>query len=133
MKRIITIVLFGIFIISIAVFAAYGKQIRDYYSPHVDATTVNERIFSNGMFYMVLLSSCLHEDEDGNVYAYILEENSDSGEKAYYVKKVEVLAAEVEGKYTALMRIPEYDALYVSSYDKELKEGDRVVIERIVY
>lgn len=133
MKRIIAGVLFVIFIISIVAFAAYGKQIRDFNSAHVAVTTISERLLSNGIFAQVLLSSCIYEDSDGTKYAYIVEENSDFGERAYYAKRVELDIGNVDGDYIELISINEETAMYISSSDRDFTEGDRVVIERIVY
>ncbi|NLC19093.1 MAG: hypothetical protein GX757_07700 [Clostridiales bacterium] len=133
MKKIITLLLFGIFALSISIFTSFGKRIRDYYSAHVDVTNISERILSNGIYAQVLLSSCLYEDDDGSIYAYIVEEKTDSGERAYYSRKVEVITGVVDGEYTEIINVPDFNALFICSFTSDFTEGERVIIEKIVY
>jgi hypothetical protein len=132
MKRIITFISFGIFIISIIAFARFGKQIRDLYSPHVDVIPITEHIFPSGMYAQVVRSSCISASDEGTADAYILEEKTDTGERAYYAKKIEVSVGESDEKYTELRKVTDFTALYISSSDRALTDGKRVVIERIV-
>lgn len=133
MKKIITVILFGIFTLSILVFSIFGETVRNHYSPAVKVMTVKQYLFPDGAYTLTAVAnSCVTTSEDGVSTAYIIEERTDAGEKAFYAKKVEVNIGIVDDRATEIWGIDDLSALFICYSDRELSDGKRVVLDGIL-
>lgn len=133
MKKICTIILFGIFTLSILLFSIFGEAVRNHFSPAVKVMAVNQYIFSDGSYTMTAVAnSCVTMSEDGVSTAYIIEERSDAGEKAFYAKKVEINIGIVDDRAAEIWGFDDLRALFICNSDRELSDGKRVVLDGIL-
>ncbi len=132
MKRKITFILFGIFALSIILFSVFGEEIRNYYSPHVKVMPFIEYIFPDGAYTLsALANSCITVDEEGISTAYIVEEKASEGERAFYIKRVEIKTGNSDDKHTEIRGFSDFKALFVVFTDRTLVDGKRVVLDGI--
>ena len=133
MKRILTVILFCLFALTIIFFLYFGKTIRDYNSPHVEVMAPITYMFPDGSICMAALSnSCFSTGGDGINVAYMIEEKSDSGEKAYYAKQIEVILGQSDDRCTEVKKAPMLSALFICDTSRDITDGERVVINKII-
>jgi hypothetical protein len=132
MKKKLTYVILGLFILSIIFFSGFGKAIRDYYSPHVTVMSPVYYTFADGTIVgAALVNSCFYE-VDSETMAYIIEERTDTGERAYHAKMIRVILGRSDEKCTEVKKSEKYEAMYICESDRNFLDGDRVVIEKII-
>lgn len=133
MRKKLTLIIFSIFVCFITFFYIFGEEIRDHYSPHVEVMPPLTYIFPDGsMSLVVLKNSCFSTDDEGKTTAYIVEENNASGEKAFYAKKIELIVGKSDENCSEIKKSPIFNTMFISSTDRNITDGDRVVIDRIV-
>lgn len=141
MNKKITIIFTVIFTLSILASVVFGKTIRDALSPQVVVMSPVFYTFSDGSVTVTGLSSqCFHststptdgDTEAPQAIAFIVEKRNDTGEEAYFAKKVDVTKGKSDGICTELLKSSQMSAMYICSADKTLEDGDRVVIFKII-
>ncbi|MDF2539578.1 MAG: hypothetical protein K0S76_2599 [Herbinix sp.] len=132
MRKKISLIIFSLLIFLVTVFSIFGKRIRDNYSPHVEVMPPIIYTFPDGTASMVaLVNTCFSTNEEGITTAYIVEENSNSGEKAFYAKQIELTLGKSDGKYSDVRKASTLDALFIYHTDRKITDGERVVIDKI--
>ncbi|MBP3917740.1 MAG: hypothetical protein J6I50_01035 [Clostridia bacterium] len=141
MNKKITIIFTVIFTLSILASVVFGKTIRDALSPQVVVMSPVFYTFSDGSVTVTGLSSqCFHSTStpdngdagDIQTFALIVEKRNDTGEEAYFAKKIDVIKGKSDGICTELLKSSQMNAMYICSADKTLEDGDRVVIFKII-
>ncbi len=133
MRRKITFLFFCLLTLSVTFFSLLGKAIRDYYSPHVEVMAPISYLFPDGSITMAaLVNSCFIVEENGKTYAFLIEERSDSGESAYYTKKIELILGQSDDRYSEVKKAPILNALFICNTNQDLVDGERVVLHKIV-
>lgn len=133
MRKRISIILIIVYIVMITFFLTFGEKLRDYYSPHIEVMSPIMYTFPDGYISMVVLSNdCFFINEDGEITAFIIEEKTETGEQAYYAKKISVILGKSDDKCSEVIKAPTIEAMFICSSDGNISDGDRVVIERII-
>lgn len=131
MKKIFAIILSIIFSISILVASILGETIRDSLSPKVEVMSPVYYVFDDGQAIMSGLSSeCFFYTENGS-YAFVVEEKNDTGEKAYFAKKVAVVTGKSDNICTELVKSSHFNGMYICYTSTPIHDGERVVITKI--
>lgn len=107
------------------------QHLIDYattFSPHVEVMAPIMYMFPDGYFSMVALSnSCFSPDEDGITTAFIVEENSDTGEHAYFARKIQVILGRSDDKCSEIIKSTTVNAIFICSTDRKITDGDRLL------
>ena len=130
MKRIITVTVFFLFLASVAVFVAFGPQIRAALSPRIRyAYPVMEDV--DGQFLNAIPASALWTGEDGGSYVWRISRSDEFPEPAFVVGACPVeIVSEKGGKaYFSYGQLSTSDAVAVE-WDTGLREGMCVRPER---
>ena len=131
MNKKIVILFSAVFSLSIIFAYFWGGNVRDFLSARVEVMSPTFYAFADGKStFTGLSSSCFHTADTGT-YVFIVEEKNDTGEKAYFVRKIDVIAGRTDDRCTELLKSPDFNAIYVASADKSIDDGDRVVISKV--
>ena len=123
MKRTITIAIFLLFLVSVAVFMAFGPQIRAALSPEIRYEyPVMEDV--DGQFLNAIPASAVWIVEDGGTYVWRVSRSDEFPEPAFVVNACPVeIVSETGGKaYFGYGQLSTSDAVAVE-WEAELKEG----------
>ena len=97
MKRKITITIFFLFLASVAVFMAFGPQIRATLSPEVRYIYPDMQD-ADGRFYNAIPASSVWEGEDGGTYVWKVDRSDAFPEPAFVVNACPIeIEAEQDG------------------------------------
>ena len=88
-KRIVTVTVFILFLVSVAVFMAFGPQIRTALSPEIryEYPVMQE---SDGQLINAIPASAVWTDEDGESYAWRVSRSDEFPESTFVVNAVPV-------------------------------------------
>ena len=123
MKRKITITIFILFLLSVAVFMLFGPQIRAALSPQIRYTYPTYQDM-DGQMWNSLPASAVWEGEDGGTYVWKVSRSDEFPEPAFVVNACPI-QVEAEQDCTVLFgygSISASDAVAVE-WEAELKEG----------
>ncbi len=132
MKKKIVVLFTVVFTASIIFSYFWGGNVRDFLSAKVEVMSPVFYTFADGKSTMTGLSSSCFHTSDTETYAFIVEEKSDTGEKAYFVRKIDVTAGRTDDRCTELLKSSDFNAIYVALADKTINDGDRVVISKVL-
>ena len=122
-KRIVTISVFLLFLASVAVFVAFGPQIRAALSPEIryEYPIMAE---VDGQLMNAIPASAVWTGEDGERYAWRVTRSDEFPEPAFVVNACPVeIVTETDGKaYFSYGQLSTSDAVAVE-WEAELKEG----------
>jgi uncharacterized protein YyaL (SSP411 family) len=123
MKRIITVTVFILFLLSVAVFMLFGPQIRAALSPEVRYIYPDMQD-ADGRFYNAVPASAVWEGEDGGTYVWRVDRSDAFPEPAFVVTAWPIqIEAEQDGMVlVSLGALSSSDAVAVE-WEAELKDG----------
>ncbi len=132
MCRKITLLLIWIYITMIVICGFWGEDIRNSLSVKVDVMAPVYYEFSDKTITMYGLSKmCFFKDENGNMYAYVVEKRDETGESAYFARKVGVKVGRSDEVCIELISSDLQDGMYICKSDTAVNDGDRVVVRAI--
>ena len=123
MKRKITITIFILFLLSVAIFMLFGPQIRAALSPQIRYTYPTYQDM-DGRMLNAIPASAVWEGEDGGTYVWKVSRSDEFPEPAFVVNACPI-QVEAEQDGTVLFgygSLSTSDAVAVE-WDTELKEG----------
>lgn len=127
-----SVILILLYILIITLFTFFGKMIRDFNSHYVTVMSPVMYTFPDGYISMAVLSNtCFSTNDEGEAIAFIIEEKSDTGEKAYFAKEIKVILGKSDDKCTEIIKAPTFSVMFILSYNLNINDGDRVVINNI--
>ena len=132
MKKIYLIFL-SIYISVIFIFVFFSTGMRDFMSINVDVMSPVMHVFADGYFSpFVIYDECFYSTEEGTTYSYIIELRDENADKAWFIKRIEVIKGLTDGIYTEILYSPVYNAIFVCGASHDITDNARVVISRVV-
>ena len=129
MRKILTLSVFALFLVSVLIFTAFGGEIRDALSPTVRYVSLSYAKFDpdDTRAYPAFPSEAVHTDETGTDYVWVIMPTDEYPEDAYAVKRADVTVIhEADGMVYVRFADFEVTGGIVVESDGELRDGQRV-------
>ena len=129
-KRTAPLIFTLLFVLLIAFFLVFGRELRELCSPKVTYTSLRSMEIDGQLYSFVLPAEAVHRDDGGEAYVWAILEDAVYGEQRDAVHKCIVQVMRESDQYTAIATMQEilYDADIAVDYDRELEENRQVVV-----
>lgn len=89
--------------------------------------------YENGIPTLTGVSSkCLiYNEETQEYFSFVAELRNDTGEEAYFAKLVSISIGRIDDVCVEILASGEQAAMFICLSDKELKDGDRIIIGKV--
>lgn len=133
MYRKFVIIVSIFFAINVVIFAIFGNSIRDLFSATVEVISPTYYEYEDGIPTLTGVSSkCLMYDEESQKYfAFVAELRNNTGEEAYFAKVVNISVGRIDDICVEILGSGEQAEMFICFSDKELKDGDRILIGKV--
>ena len=129
MKRSITIILLLLFIASLAVFAAFGSDIRTMLSPEAEWTFPDYE-FTEERAYQKIPRSAVHFDSEGAAYVFVVRQNDKYSERSFKSVRedIEIMYDDDEYIYVREAEFPQSEQI-ITGVSASLSDGMMIILK----